>query len=369
MSGLPGSLEAVGAIYGWIQNAAEYSTSIPPGTPGFSGVVGAVARGVCDSYRKNPVTGLLLGGGLGGLAITEGCTPYWNSQSPAVGPPTYGESTPSGQCATDYRARYCNDNGCDIWYSAGPGPLLFVGFEDANQTGDPPFFYAVVRDANNVRRQLGTARNNPPFPGSRIEIERVDGQPDNCGTPTPVFTPAPGGPAGTPWGQPFNYTDSNNNTTTIVINEPKVGPSGEFSIPITIDGTPMDYGPGGGGPSPDFENPRAPEAPGSNGNPADGINQDESTAGIIITLATPYPSDRTLELGGVEDVILAGQYSDAGWYRFKYDGKPGPWRRIAQRITIDFPLNSEAGAASGYQVKFSYGYSGSVVSLPPVGKE
>lgn len=379
-----GGLAAVGAVYEWTQNAIEYSSTIPSNAPGFTGAVGAVARGVCDGYRKNEIAGLIAGvwaGGLGGLALNEGCKPYWDSQSPSVGPPTYAEQFPVAQCPVVYTFRYF----IVFQYRQSNGVLVTVrdpssGTLQTTRTGPLGTPYYEITEGRNIRVMIPTGLG-PSLLGvlqtsltatersgsaTLSNIARQDGLPDNCGTPTTVFTPAPGGPSAPPWGQPFTYTGSDNNPTTIVIDAPKFSPNGTFSIPITIDGVPMDYGPAGNNPtiSPDYENPNPEQSPGVGGQQPGEIDKDEETTALIIVLNEPYPSNKVLEMGGPEDVLQAGQLSDAGWYRFKYGEAITPWKRIAQRVTIAFPDIVNGGIPTGYQVKFSYEWSGTAQSVP-----
>lgn len=255
------------------------------------------------------------------------------------------------------------------------GPLSFTSSSQEN------FISKQLKDKFGAVIQQANIGGNP---GDVLEttltinsLTRADGQADNCGNPPSEYQPGDGYD-GEDYGQPFNYTDGNGRQWNINLNEPLVDIDGSINIPVEIDG--IEFNIGGRSPEappagdsgdegkPDFDNPSDPIRPGDPGQPEDGVNYSGPTACAIIVV-TEEASNASREIGGPENIFIAGYDSDAGWYRFrKLTGTTQP-KRLIGRSTIDCYCCSGDEVADGFQVKFSYGYDGYVVIIPPITTE
>lgn len=223
----------------------------------------------------------------------------------------------------------------------------------------------------------GATDSSPPFDEISVTpsgIVRSNGAADTCGDPPGVYVPGDGYD-GEDYGEPFDFTDGNGRTWNINLNEPFVDIDGSINIPVEIDG--IEFNIGGRSPEappagesgdegkPDFDNPSDPVRPGDPGQPEDGVNFSGEVACAIVVV-TQTPINASQEIGGPENIFISGYASDAGWFRFRKGTATTMAKRLTGRSTIDCYCCSGDEVADGFQVKFSYGYDGYVVIIPPI---
>ena len=258
-----------------------------------------------------------------------------------------------------------------------------------NHTATGPFSYVSSDTDTFLLRQLkdkfgGVIQqaNIGGNPGDSLEatltvnsISRVDGGPDNCGNPPGVYVPGDGY-EGEDYDEPFNYTDPSGRQWNINVGAPSVGIDGSIQIPVNVDGVELNLGGESDAPpsvptptgQPDFDNPLDPVRPGDDGQPTDGVNYSGPVACAIVVV-TQEATNASQEIGGPEAIFLPGFDSDAGWYRFRKGTGTTQPKRLIGRSTIDCYCCAGDDFADGFQVKFSYGYDGYVVIIPPVTTE
>lgn len=315
---------------------------------------------------------------LASVDVPSICQPYLDEDGRDFG----GDRVPftGGQCQVAYRVNatsFVKRNGVvtanqTIQHNSVAGP---ISRETLNTSQQKSIF---------LKNRFGTifqqASAGGITPGEQVEVSltvnsivRIDGLADNCGDPPGEYQPGTGYD-GEDYGQPFDYVDGNGRQWNINLQEPLVTIDGSIEIPVTVDGVEFNIGgrsseappagPSVDGGKPDYDNPSDPVRPGDPGQPSDGVNYSGPVACAIVVV-TQENAERSIEVGGQENIFIPGYNSDAGWYRFrKLTGTTQPVRLLG-RSTITCYCCSGNEYADGFQVKFSYGYDGYVVIIPP----
>lgn len=342
---------------GWVAGTEE-SPATPPG-------VRAMARSACRRWAR----GAGPQGPVADMTYRPFCEQYLDDIGELPEGGEFGKNYTGGQCAVQYRvqvsqvATYMDDTTATL--TSGEfvvmGPISGVGSYPPNGACGSDTRDAAGFIANGQVYISGCPGGAKSIDGVGFALlQRVDGQPDNCGNPPDGYKPTAYLPDDGGGREP--------------INEPGLPP---FTIDIGPDGDIVFDFPGFGGdgrtldepflpPGPEDFGPEAePEVPGDRGEPdapisiepggdAEDEKPDKVLVGVTVHLTTISPKARVSYLGGkafysyAYSVLMGG---DAGVER---DGDSS----FAQADTFyHAPENSNR-----YSVAFRNGYGGTVVS-------
>lgn len=231
---------------------------------------------------------------------------------------------------------------------------------------------------------VGLVRAETPLPNGDVRldltgeisidtIERIDGLPDDCGSlpgEPGRFVPGPGAPVDPP--TMFVYEPPGGGPSIAIdFGDPELNVDGTISLPVTIDGVEFDFGgaTGAGTPTaptlpvvPNYDDPGDtlgpdPNNPPSPGEPAPVIDFDGPVAAVVVNVVIAPPNS-SREVGGPENILIDGPLTDAGWLRWKDGGGNTKEERIVATTQLFRFSLAECVECSGFQVKFSPGYSG-----------
>lgn len=322
---------ASGASEG-IQDYLDLRDAIESG----EGSRGKGGRAVCDAYAGNPTLGAAAVSQFpaGNAAMQGLCAPYWD------GPDGYDPPSPGGE-APLFQGGQCPGEAYEVFVaSISPStgqsnevrlPGTFQGpvsitppTNPLNASGQPlelSWQYTVNEGRPDEDSRTSVSDGAPTF-----RVERADGQPDDCGDPDPVLTPAAPGspPPGRGYGEPRDIGEPGN-PIPITVRPPQITPDGPV-FPIE--------GPGGTVPfSPSTPNPSDPIVP-----PSEGPPQDVSGSGDVDT-EEPEGVDET----GLETIGYRWSVTD-GAPQFQ-SVIPGTSPRVYSRVvgSLQLKMRGESG--------------------------
>jgi len=333
----------------------------------------AAYRRVCDIHAA---TGL---GAVGGadIVLNPACGDYLGADLP-----TYQGGQPpfvGGQCPAQYDVEIIvqdTRNGVlqspdNKGFNNVQGP---IGGASIVPTG-PRSYNVVLQTGTGPVSRGYTSSNADTFTGAIQSITpQIDSGVDNCGDP-----PAPPGsyPPTRPPGQrppsDFTFDDGSGPPVQISVGNVSIDAQGTLSIPVDVGGIDLDFGggtPGGENDTPpvrrpDLDNPGQPIRPGDPNQPEDGVEEMQPVICFQV-FVTQEPPNKSVEVGGEEDIFIEGQASDAGWARFIIGTGTTEPIRILSRSNMFCYCCSDKVVPNGIQVKFSYGFSGFVVLFPVI---
>lgn len=333
---------------------------IADGTPeSLPGQIGqGAARAACRQYAAG-------NSGLTGQAAVNAetaCRPYLNNIYPPTAP-TVKTPFNGGQCpGVNYRVTWAWSAGS---FNSGPqtadrtGPLSF----DRSGTGSLPCGGGETYNVLVLREGTG---NNPVsiYAGcgaalTSFNVSRLDGQPDNCGSPPPEITqPAPNPD---PIGNPFRFNPIPGIDLPIDVT---INPDGTINVdigtgPINVDafngdgggGGAGDGGGGGGGAPPgDVGQPGGAEATGDGGEAEGEAPPGQVLVGLRVVL-TAFPPSRTK----LTDEVFRGAY-------YAYMGVPGllDLDPAGSAVTLDQFIFAEQPNLTAWRLRANRGYNATV---------
>lgn len=335
----------------------------------------AAYRRACDIYAATGAVGDLVGGI--GVIYNPACGEYLGADLPqfteGAGPGFTGGQCVGVEYLVTFNAVVFSGPlaGQTVQQqSQHPGPI--GGFSGPQPSAGNPNVPAMI--LSHGLDQFGrTSTEFSGFTAANItNVQRIDGQPDNCGDPPSDPDTYPPTRPGPPPAPTFDYTDDDDGRPIqITIGDPTINADGTISVPITVGDVKLDFSGGNPGGTPratndpeaDFDNGSDPIRPGDDGQPDDGVDYDGPVSCALVVVTTE-PANASKEVGGPENCFIQGFNSDAGWYRFVKELGTTEQHRITSRTTISCYC-CENKVADGFQVKFSYGYDGYVIIYPP----
>lgn len=310
--------------------------------PGLS----AAARGFCRAAAYSPG-----GRALQLLDIPNVCSPFWEADNLTA--PEDVQRFTGGQC-------HCVDYSWVITFSGLSNPAVPTTPQQGSGRGPVNIEKRRVGDISQVwvsgsnlacngiveNRILSVFDPDNQLNFS-VDMERVDGAPDDCGNPPSNFVPAPGTPS-VPFGAPQIVPGPDGNDYEINVSPVAVGVDGSVSIPVTIDGVEVNIGgggPGSGGGSPTGgPTSTGPSTPGpAGGQPGDVPAGPEGSRCIAVMFEfAGFHSGMGRVLGGDDNVRYYGVFGNADVYASGDSGE-GRWSGNvdlqSQSVTIGVPAS------------------------------
>lgn len=358
---------------------AEIAQEAANGATSLAGEVAVAARNVYCTFAQNSPFSVIYNNPLTAPIVTRALTSLCGSSPPPPPPPPFE----GGQCVPIlYRVYY--------EYKAGASSSITAGSQNVygSVRGLQTRIYSATTTALAIVAGDGSLSDTPknydlkyaitnqnPFPYYAItSVERLDGQPDNCGSPPSPWYPEAPPPSNSSItnvittvtnsaGDSYDYDVTINRSGDEYIKFPPV--LNVNGISVGIDATGVSIGElninrksgGGGGDGGDINQTPEPEAPPEvieeipEPIPEEFVNEDtDKLVGIYVDI-TGIPSNAKIVSGnGAPNVIYAG------WIEFKRN------RGYFPRQFIDFENSwypAPAGA-TGYAVTLKRGYTGSV---------
>ena len=228
-----------------------------------SGLKGRAARAMCDAYADNPVAGAMISASNQpfGVGMRYGCGPYWQGPD-GYTPPTAPTEEPQfsgGQCpGVSYRV-FRESSSSSVSEQQVTNPSTYQGPISSafTKTGeDDRQFRCFTYGPNQTEKcYQGSAPGGELDPVLNItRVERVDGNPDDCGDPPPEYVPPQPGspPPGRGYGDPRDIGEPGE-PYIITPRPPVIGPDGQPTVPVDTPTGPVDFRPDGTDPAPGGE--------------------------------------------------------------------------------------------------------------------
>lgn len=302
-----------------LQGEANYIATGEP-TGAIAQIGQAVARSACRRYAANP-------SGLSARAATDyerACGPYLDLLDPGRG---LGLVSPfqGGQCLTNYSVNYrwrpINTNGSLGDFITQPTPALagpIRGLRSSTASGNSFIIIDFGVGLEFVARTSGAPQGDFAE-ASIVNVVRLDGSPDNCGSPAPTVNPRPSTPDVSPPPFRFNPVPGVDVGVDVTLN-----PDGSISFDIgtgdvTIDPF-NDIGPPGLTPADLVPGPGSAGSPvvsGAAGDAEGAAGPGQELVGLQVEVL------ETTENANTFDNVAAVVYRGIGYVRMGYPGRLG----------------------------------------------
>jgi len=298
-------------------------------------------RLVCDVWAANPSALSLNPAGIADSMEAQ-CSPYYEElgvEPPGPAPPPFS----GAQCpGVVYRIRYGTFRNGGSVSELGSSPKNFVGPVEFFDNSDGFSIVQGIRGSQGESASASISRSDEPAGFEVISVERVDGQPDDCGDPPAPFEPTPNyprPPSFNPDGTVTPHPDTGDTTINI---DTRVDIDGDEYFEVTGPGFEYVRSPGFREPRIPEEQPEATDGPpsqptGDGGEVTDDLTEEQEeqgleTIGYAWSLSN-YPSNA----GIVQDTNPDVFFTPLGNVQLVYDVNG------SDRFSDNLPIRAASG--------------------------